>query len=121
MDPDNRLSITGKIFDIEASLQGILFAVFFVMRGIYAGEKDFITGDYTIPFWLFTATGTLLLLGGVIVALALSHVTTRTPPTEHKFCCLVRLFRLKLGLVFLRSLSSHGFWSRSDNENTGPA
>ena len=100
MDPDNRLSITGKIFDIEASLQGILFAVFFVMRGIYAGEKAFITGNHTGPFVLFTTTGALILLGGVLMAMAWSHVTAHTPPTENKLRWLVAFFRVKLGLVF---------------------
>ena len=100
MDPDNKLSITGKIFDVEASLQGILFAVFFLMRGIYAGEAKFFTGDYMLPFWLFTVTGSLILLGGVIMAMAFSHVRSKIPPTENKLWWIVALFRCKLGTVF---------------------
>ena len=100
MDPDSRLSIIGKIFDVEASLQGILFAVFFVMRGIYAGEAKFITGDYAVPFWLLTVTGSLIILGGFIMAMAFSHVTSKKPPTENKLWWVVALFRCKLGLIF---------------------
>lgn len=100
MDPDNNLSITGKIFDVEASLQGILFAVFFLMQGIYAGEAQFISGDYVLPFWLFTVTGSLIILGGVIMGVAFSHVCSKIPPTENKLWWVVTLFRCKLGTLF---------------------
>ena len=99
VNPDTRLAIAEKIFNIEAGLQGILFAVFLVMRGLYAGEQHYDTGD-PIPFWLFTVTGALIILGGAIMALTLCAVTTKTPPTERKSWWIVTLFRIKLGLVF---------------------
>ena len=99
MNPDARLAIAEKIFDIEARLQGILFAVFLVMRGLYAGEQGHDTGD-PVPFWLFTVTLMLIIFGGVILALALCAVTTKTPPTDRTSWWLVAFFRIKLGLVF---------------------
>lgn len=100
MNTDTRLAIAENIFDVEARLQSILFAVFLVMRGLTVGEKDYVTGDPT-PFSLFTVTGVLIVFGGIIMLLALRAVTTKVPPSERTVWWLVWTFRIKLVVVFI--------------------
>lgn len=99
MNSETRLAIAENIFDIEARLQGILFAIFLVMRGLAVGEKGYVTGD-VVPYWLFTLTVVLLIFGGGILALALRAVTAKVPPSEGTIWWLIWSFRLKVGIVF---------------------